>query len=321
MRRLGVAPTPRNFTLWFTYRAGADARLGKRMAELLAPGGSLSPDLLDTLYEEYVSAGTSPGRLIEGAAQIEDAARTLIDHIAHCREAADGYGDVLAQCRNLLGADWTQDGLLHAVSTLVAETARAAERNRALQDELTVASTRIARLRQSLTAVRQEAVTDALTGIANRKAFEARLRRLIRAARADRGAISVLLFDIDHFKAFNDAYGHRTGDLVLRLVARVLADTIRGRDCAARYGGEEFAVLLAGAELAAAVTVARQISDRLAATRLMADPEHGACKITVSGGVAQHRPGETVAVLVDRADKALYEAKRRGRNQVCAAEG
>jgi diguanylate cyclase len=319
MQSRRVLPTPRNFTLWFTYRAEADAQLTKRMSELLAETESPDPETLDTLYDEHFAARPDTRALADSAAQIEEAARTLVEHIANSQAAADGYGSMLANVKVTLGGACTQDSLLRAVTTLVAETGRAAEHNRLLQEQLTAASARIVRLRQSLSVVRQEATTDALTGIANRKAFDARLRRAVRQARTEPFAISVMLFDIDHFKAFNDAYGHRTGDLVLRLVARVLADNVKGRDCAARYGGEEFGVILTNAELNAALVVARQISGVISGVRLVEDTQHGPCRITVSAGVAQYRPGEPIADLVERADQALYEAKRNGRNQVCAA--
>jgi diguanylate cyclase len=319
MQSRRVLPTPRNFTLWFTYRAEADAQLSKRMSELLAETESPGSETLDTMYEEHFATRPDTRAVADSAAQIEEAARTLVEHIANSQEAADGYGTMLATVKVTLGGECTQDTLLRAVTTLVAETGRASEHNRMLQEQLTAASARIVRLRQSLTLVRQEATTDALTGIANRKAFDARLRRVVRQARTEPFPISVMLFDIDHFKAFNDSFGHRTGDLVLRLVARVLADNVKGRDCAARYGGEEFGVILSHADLNAALVVARQISGVLSGVRLVEDTEHGPCRITVSGGVAQYRPGEPVADFVERADQALYEAKRNGRNQVCAA--
>ncbi len=319
MQSRQVLPTPRNFTLWFTYRAEADNQLSQRMSELLADGEPLSSETLDALYDDHFVARPDIKAVSDSAAQIEEAARTLVEHIASSQAAADGYGSMLANVKVTLGGDCTQDSLLRAITTLVTETGRAAEHNRMLQEQLTAASARIVRLRQSLSVVRQEATTDALTGIANRKAFDARLRRAVRQARTEPFAISVMLFDIDHFKAFNDAYGHRTGDLVLRLVARVLADNVKGRDCAARYGGEEFGVILTNAELNAALVVARQISGVISGVRLVEDTQHGPCRITVSAGVAQYRPGEPIADLVERADQALYEAKRNGRNQVCAA--
>ncbi len=207
---------------------------------------------------------------------------------------------------------------MQAIATLSEETRRAGERNRVLEQQVTASAARITRLRQNLAEMKQEATTDVLTGIANRKAFEARLRRAITQARSEQGALSVLLLDIDNFKRFNDLHGHRTGDLVLRLVGRVLADNVKGRDCAARYGGEEFAILLAGADLRAGATVAQQICDALSGKHLVNKGSgQGLGRVTASVGVAQFRDNETPAALVERADLALYQAKRTGRNRVC----
>ena len=137
-------------------------------------------------------------------------------------------------------------------------------------------------------------------------------------ARADGQALSVALLDIDHFKRINDTYGHPTGDLVLWLVARVIADNVKGRDAAARYGGEEFAVLLSGAELRPAAIVAGQIRTVLDGKRLMVKGmRQDGSRVTISAGVAQFRAGDNAASLIERADTALYEAKRLGRNRMC----
>jgi diguanylate cyclase len=127
-----------------------------------------------------------------------------------------------------------------------------------------------------------------------------------------------LLLDIDHFKQFNDMYGHSTGDLVLRLVGRLLIENIKGRDIAARYGGEEFGVLLVGAEINAAADVARQICTLLASKRLKVsgDTESGHGRVTISIGVAQLRSTDSLGSVIDRADAALYAAKHAGRNCV-----
>ena len=128
-----------------------------------------------------------------------------------------------------------------------------------------------------------------------------------------------MLIDADHFKHVNDTYGHKVGDLVLRLIGRVLASNVKGRDTAARYGGEEFAVLLTGADLHAGAIVAEQMRAALDGRRLVNKGSGQQVQgVTVSVGIAQFRPGETSATLVERADAALYRAKRGGRNRVCA---
>jgi len=320
MGRYGIVPTPRAYEAWFAYRTGMNPGLSQRVGELLGAGKALTPAVLDTFHDEFVAGIEVDADAINGKAdELQHAAQTLADQVAGNQAAVTGYGNMLTHWAEHLNGETTIGGLVGAVRTLTAETIRAAERNRALEQQLSTSIGRIARLRQSLADVKQEATTDALTGIANRKAFDAKLRRAVAQARSEPSvSTSVLLLDVDHFKRFNDTYGHRTGDLVLRLVGRLLADNVKGRDTVARYGGEEFAILLVGADLNAASVVGQQICRSLSSKRLVNRPSHQAVgHITISIGVAQHRPGESSAVLVERADAALYRAKASGRNRVC----
>jgi diguanylate cyclase len=126
---------------------------------------------------------------------------------------------------------------------------------------------------------------------------------------------SVVLTDIDHFKKFNDAYGHLTGDQVLRLVALALKNNLKGQDVAARYGGEEFAVLLPKTALPAAEIVANHIRTSVMSKELLRRSTNESLgRVTISLGVATWREGDTVATLLERADNCLYAAKRAGRN-------
>ncbi len=319
MRQHGIVPTPRNYDLWFNYRSGTNPALIQRIVRALEQGQALTPAVLDALYSEFLAGPEIDLDAIgAGTDAIQATTQVLVANVADHRAALTGYGDTLAHWTQHLGHDSSVGSLMRALVALTSETTRAAERNRVLEQQLSASAGRISKLRQSLAAVKQEATTDALTGIANRKAFEARLRRATLQTKTRSDLISVLLIDIDHFKRFNDTYGHKTGDLVLRLVARVLADNVKGRDCAARYGGEEFAVLLAGANLRAGCIVARQICEALSSKHLVNKVSgHGFGHVTVSIGVAQYRPGESAAALVERADLGLYRAKRAGRNRIC----
>jgi len=323
MERHGVAPTPRVYELWFAYRSGVNPELTQRLAGLLERNDTLTTAVLDALHGEFVAGvDATIDALDEGAGDIQHVAQTLADQVAGGQAAIAGYGNTLAQWAQHLGNEPSVGGLVGAISALTKETTRAAERNRVLEQQLSTSAARIFRLRQSLAEVKQEATTDTLTGIANRRAFQARLKRTLIQARTEPSSVtSVLLLDIDHFKQFNDSYGHSTGDLVLRLVARLLTDNSKGRDLVARYGGEEFAILLSGADLKAAAAVAQQICDALSNKRLVFKGSQQAVgHVTVSIGVAQHRAGEGLATLIERADAALYRAKDFGRNRVCTAD-
>ncbi len=165
--------------------------------------------------------------------------------------------------------------------------------------------------------MRTESLTDPLTSLANRKYFDQALASAIAEAAADNEAMSLLMTDIDHFKKFNDTYGHLTGDQVLRLVALSVKQNVKGQDIAARYGGEEFAVILPNTVLRSAVTVADHIRRAVMSKELMkrSTGEHLG-RVTISIGVAALRPGDSAQSLIGRADACLYAAKRSGRNRV-----
>ena len=312
-----VLPTPRNFELWFTYLSGSNPALSHQFATLLERG-TPTPHQLSSLHSEYVLPESDAETVATQAEQLQTAAQSMVDHVAENQQSLHAYGEVLSGVASNLDKDRTVDGLLHAVTMLSRETTRAGERNRVLEQQLSASSSRISKLRHELDEARQNATTDSLTGLCNRRAFDSRLRQAVLRARSDQQPVSLVLLDIDHFKQFNDTHGHRTGDLVLRLVARMIADNVKGRDTAARYGGEEFAVILTGAERSAAAIVARQIRAALDGKRLIVKrAKQNIGSVTISAGVAQLRPEDTIATLTERADAALYEAKRLGRNQVC----
>jgi diguanylate cyclase (GGDEF)-like protein/PAS domain S-box-containing protein len=156
----------------------------------------------------------------------------------------------------------------------------------------------------------REALTDVLTGVANRRAAEAALRGALASAARTGQSISVVLFDIDHFKRINDAYGHATGDQVIKAVANLLAGQARATDTVARWGGEEFIAVLGGGRAAAALFAGRVLS----AVRALVVAEVG--PVTISAGIAESKSGEgSLADLVARADARLYEAKSAGRDR------
>ncbi|WP_267361516.1 MULTISPECIES: GGDEF domain-containing protein [unclassified Methylobacterium] len=321
LRRQGIPPTPRNFEVLYALFDGGNQALVERIRGCEASGQPLTADYIEAPHRECIDDADDGAAVAAGAEDLAELAHGIVEQVARGSDAIRAYGGALDLWRTRLNAGTGAEDLLRAVAVLTAETERASARNRTLEARLSVAAGRIAGLREDFLQVRQEAATDALTGIANRRAFDSRLGRAIRDAAADPSSrFALLMIDVDHFKRFNDEHGHKTGDLVLRRVARMLADNVKGRDVAARFGGEEFAVLLAGADLAAARTVAWQICERLAAQVLVKrGTGETVGRVTISIGVTDHRAGESSADCIERADGALYEAKRTGRNRVCVA--
>ncbi|KWR77660.1 MULTISPECIES: diguanylate cyclase [Pseudomonas] len=169
--------------------------------------------------------------------------------------------------------------------------------------------------------MRQMADHDALTGLHNRRSFDRQLERLWRQAQRDGTPLSLLLCDVDHFKAYNDRYGHQAGDEVLRSIGRALAASARRPlDMAVRLGGEEFAVLLYGTDLDEARQRAEVLRQAVQSLGISHEGSSTAAEVTLSIGVSCLQPGAASALqaIYAHADRALYEAKAFGRNQVVA---
>lgn len=195
------------------------------------------------------------------------------------------------------------------------------ERVAEVERRLREAQGEIETLRSRLAQAEQEATTDSLTGIPNRRGFLGILREAALAADAEGHPLSLLMADVDHFKEFNDRFGHHVGDHVLRLVAHALQDVpaedLIGPAVVGRYGGEEFAVLLPGIGAAQASMIADGLREDLAGRRfIMRGTGESLAQITISIGLAERLRDEDPGEALRRADEALYEAKRRGRNRV-----
>lgn len=162
-------------------------------------------------------------------------------------------------------------------------------------------------------AAEQRSVTDALTGLYNRRAFDLRLAEHLRRAEEQGTPLSMLLIDVDHFKAYNDAFGHQAGDVALQAVSRLLSQSCRDNDACFRYGGEEFAILLPGADSNAAQLVAERCRAAVANHAWSRRP------ITLSVGLVTYAAGMDAYRLTESADQALYAAKGAGRNRIAAA--
>jgi diguanylate cyclase len=191
--------------------------------------------------------------------------------------------------------------------------------NHQLQTKLDTAESRLQEQAEEIQAHISRSLTDPLTGLANRREFNERLEERMAGWKRRGEVFSLFLLDVDHFKKLNDQYGHLAGDEVLRMLGRTLRSVLRRDDAVARYGGEEFAMILPGTTLAQAIGVVPKVCKSAS----QAAVNHGGVelKVTLSGGLATIRQGETAEVLIGRADEALYAAKAAGRDRVFLHDG
>ncbi|MBI4615991.1 MAG: GGDEF domain-containing protein [Planctomycetes bacterium] len=183
----------------------------------------------------------------------------------------------------------------------------------------TVVADRERQIEALVERLRAQADTDALTGLYNHRAFQELIRSESTAEDRTARTISLLLLDLDFFKAFNDSHGHPAGDDLLHAFARRVRSVVRPDDKTCRYGGDEFAVVMPAADEEAAARIAERVRAHVAGDPFVL-PSGLSVRITLSGGVAAHRPGESVPEWIRRADWRLYLAKESGRNRVCCAD-
>jgi diguanylate cyclase (GGDEF)-like protein len=185
-----------------------------------------------------------------------------------------------------------------------------------LARRMNASNVRMREAQQEKERAERDAMSDALTGVSNRRWLDDRLPRIILRHRRDHARMSLMILDVDHFKKFNDTYGHAVGDEVLRTVAAVLASSLRPPDSVARYGGEEFVVILPATDLVGGRGAAERVRVRIADTALAVEGAPPLPRIHVSIGVAELTDDDTPQTLLERADGHLYRAKQNGRNRV-----
>jgi diguanylate cyclase len=310
-----VPATPNNFHVWFKYTLGTPPVLKRAIDILIGNKRKFDAQTNREIFESYVGSKASDEAVAHDVSQqlhsvMSSAKQFLNAAIADNRTQMAAINDVSE--RSDAGVD---PKLL--IESLMSELAKAATRATKLEVGFMEQSRELDAIRDSLSKSEERAKTDTLTGLPNRRALEEFFRNAQLAAMEQGEAVSALLIDIDHFKRFNDQFGHGVGDQVLRLMANVLREQVREIDLPARYGGEELIVVMPDADLATCTAIAERIRGSISECRMTRRSTGEALPgITVSIGVAQFQGGESMADLIDRCDQALYLAKKMGRNRV-----
>src|SRR5579859_7633215 len=316
-----VWPTVRNFELWVHYVAEKESPLAQEIDRLLAAGEPITETLGAELAAMYLPEAKLNGDILEAGDVLSKELQSVTAAIESAQKSSEEYGQELAIASGRLQDGEDAGEVKAVVKDLTAATKKVQDETVVLETQLAETTAELGRLRESLDQVRRDAMTDGLTNLANRKAFDERLEATCENADADGEGMTLAIIDIDHFKGFNDAWGHQIGDQVLRYVASVIGRMggVRPR-LAARYGGEEFAIIFPteGGRTAKGVLeeIRAEVSSR-SLKRRSTNQDLGT--ITVSAGYAERLAGETTVSLIERADAALYASKHAGRNRTTAA--
>jgi len=319
MAKHGVPPTPDNFTVWYNYCSGGMPDLVKAVSVIVGNQREFTMAVNEQIFSQFFGFDREGDAIRETSAKIEATVSQVLELIAETNGNTELYGARLASLSGKLNVQPSNNlaELRVVIAGVLQHTQQMAQQNKVLEQRLSSSSDTIRELRENLEDVRRESLTDGLTGVSNRKYFDAMLRELAKQAMESGEPLALLMLDVDHFKRFNDSFGHQMGDQVLKLVARTLTQCVKGRDMVARYGGEEFAVILPATQLISAATVAEQIRNTVANKKIVKrSTGEDLGRITLSIGAAVFDYGETLSDLIARGDEALYLAKRTGRNKV-----
>lgn len=320
LRERGLRPTPELYHVWFVYFAEENPEILRVIDAVQASGDDLAEDTLLELYYRYIFDRHAADFLQRGMEDFSELVENSDECLIAARTGLSNYGDLLKRSAATLGKH-------KDVAPVVAEIAEKTDEMHQTIDNLHKRLDRylgqVALLQRELEETRERSYTDGLTRVSNRMFFEEQLTQL--AAEYDTGdkpePFCVMMVDLDQFKTVNDKFGHRIGDEILVLIASMLKANIKGRDIVARYGGDEFAILLPQTPLSDAMILAEDMSKRIAAREIKAKSSGTSYgQMTISVGAAEYIAGEGGPKLIDRADNALYRAKKDGRNRNVAAQ-
>jgi len=319
-----ILPMPENYAIWFEYHRGSNQKLNVKIDKILASGQSFDRDLTREIYNNFILNQVSAASITTASEQVQKIMQGVLAVIDNSVSGSSDYNqnlDDFSKDLQDLNAD-NADNVSELVSKIVTKTKALKKEGEKLNNKLLASQKEVGELRHNLEEVTIQVSLDALTGIANRKAFEDMFARHIEEARETKKSLCLLMIDVDHFKKFNDSFGHLLGDQVLRIVASAMKSVVRGGDFCARFGGEEFVVILPDTPLQGGKIVAENIRKAIALRELKRkDTGESFGKVTVSVGISIYNAAfDTAESLIERADKGLYLSKEKGRNMVSAVE-
>ncbi|MBU0990998.1 MAG: GGDEF domain-containing protein [Proteobacteria bacterium] len=317
MGKHGVTPTPNNYKVWYEYASG-NPRLCEVINGMIENGRPITKTVNDRLYTDYVESINLPfyQKLEEGIGRILS---EMVDGITATGKEVTERGKKIATISKQVSSSDNNEKIRNFASSILSETKAIVESSEQFKTRLENTSEEVAALKKELATVKEKAVTDPLTGLANRRALENELKDKIKQVSETNQSLCLLMADIDHFKKINDTHGHLVGDRVLTITSTMMKEQVKGKDVVARYGGEEFVLLLPDTPLVGAMIVAEKIRTNLESLQLQVkknQAKESIGKITISIGVAKYIPNESMEDLIARADKCLYHSKNNGRNQV-----
>ena len=319
LSRMGLPPTPVNYLIAFEYVSGRHQEVVREIDRQLDLRGGCDGTVMDILFDRLIAC-VGEDKADQTSGEMLRILQAMMSQVGELRGSMDGYREVLEQSQTRLVERPSQEAMKQIAHDLLAATREVANNTIRLEGELEGARCETQELKSQLENIRKEAEMDILTGQLNRAALERTLDKLVSQAEQNERGFTVLMADIDHFKQFNDSFGHVIGDEVLKRVAQTLRRQVRGSDYVARYGGEEMLVMLPDTPLDGALQLGEDMRRSVQEiVMIRRSTKQRLPTVTISIGVGEYQPGEGKTALIERTDAALYRAKQAGRNRVIPA--
>lgn len=317
--RLGLPVNPHIYAVCYQYASKINPELSTAFDELIQKQPKPERFLVELLYQQYIVE--QEVRALELLSNtIESLMSSTQGALQVAGDQTQAYSESLNNAADQLGEmEQAPELLKDLVKRIIDDTQTMASSTCKLQDQLEGAKAEVSKLQEDYYRIKEESLTDALTGLKNRRAFDDAFEEHTAEAKEQGQDLCLLILDADHFKKVNDTFGHGIGDSVLRVIAKVIKTLVRGNDFTARFGGEEFIILLPETPLEGAMKVAEKIRQVIASQNLKHNDQNLG-SITVSLGVALFDYNESKEQFFERADAALYSAKDSGRNRVVASK-
>ena len=314
---LDLSVSPQNYEVWLNYISGESPDLKAAVDDSLSSNAS-NDEAFERIHERFFSSNQLSNQVMETGSKIAQEITDALEALVEAGASTERYSATLESAAQTLGdQELSASSIQRIVSVLTSATQEMSEQNSTLNQRLKQSSEEIDNLRQYLREARAEALTDGLTGVANRKYFDETIRMRIAEAREEGADLCLVMGDIDHFKTFNDRWGHQTGDQVIRFVASSMTAHTLPDHLVARYGGEEFAIIMPRTSLERAQKVANNVRSAIQAKKLMRRSTNEPLgQITISFGISMLTASDTTQSFIERADSCLYQSKKNGRNKV-----
>jgi diguanylate cyclase len=320
MTKYGITMTPQNYAVWYEYVSSANMQLSETIDIDLAQHGTFTNQRTIELYDRFLGPEKEELNLLDQRAGLRHLLEEIQKFAQTGSSAASHSTEQLAEALAKIHPEMSRDQIHDLIQDVMLETKQAISTSQQLTDRLNGAMLDIEEIKLDIEDTKKEAKTDRLTGLANRKSFDEQIQLTVSEAEKTAQNLSIIFCDLDLFRELNAKHGHLLGDQVLKVVANIIKATVKGRDFVARYGGEEFTITMMNTSLEDAKMIAETVRKEISAKRIQRkDSKEPLGQITMSFGIASYCKSEGADSFLQRADRALYQSKRNGRNTTSEA--